>query len=74
MISVADDGPGIPEYALTRVFDPFFRIDDSRDRNTGGTGLGLAITKTCVEACGGTVTCCNVQPHGLEIFVKLKAG
>lgn len=52
---VADSGPGVPEALLGRLFDPFFRIDDSRTRETGGTGLGLAIVQTCIQACGGTV-------------------
>ncbi|HEX8371874.1 MAG TPA: HAMP domain-containing sensor histidine kinase [Chthoniobacterales bacterium] len=72
-LSVADSGPGIPEDALAKVFDPFFRVDVSRDRATGGTGLGLAITKTCVEACGGSVQCRNRTPTGLEVILTLNA-
>ena len=72
-ISIADNGPGIPEAALAQIFDPFFRVDTARARETGGTGLGLAIVKTCVESCGGTVTARNRKPNGLEIEIKLKA-
>lgn len=68
---IADQGPGIPEEYLNQVFDPFFRLDSSRDRATGGAGLGLTIVKTCVESCGGQVTCRNREPHGLEVTVQL---
>ena len=73
-IAVSDCGPGVPEDALPRLFDPFFRIEADRDRATGGAGLGLAIVKTCVEACGGTVTARNLAPGGLEVRVELKQG
>jgi two-component system sensor histidine kinase CpxA len=70
VISVADHGPGVPAAELARLFDPFYRLDKSRTSETGGTGLGLAIVKTCVEACRGTVTALNRQPHGLEIQIS----
>ena len=73
LISVIDSGPGVPEEFLQRLFDPFFRIDDARTRETGGVGLGLTIVRTCVEACGGTVSCHNCQPSGLEVTMRLKA-
>jgi two-component system, OmpR family, sensor histidine kinase CpxA len=72
-ITVADHGPGVPPGDLTRLFDPFYRADASRDRQTGGVGLGLAIVKTCVESCGGTVSCRNLQPAGLEVAILLQA-
>jgi two-component system sensor histidine kinase CpxA len=68
---VTDSGPGVPEAELARIFDPFYRVDTSRDRATGGTGLGLAIVKTCVEACGGAVSGRNRQPSGLEVTIRL---
>jgi two-component system sensor histidine kinase CpxA len=71
-IAVSDRGPGVKAADLPRIFDPFFRVDASRDRATGGAGLGLAIVKTCVEACGGSVTCRNVEPSGLETTIRLK--
>jgi len=49
----------VPEESLEQIFDPFFRVESSRSRDTGGIGLGLAIVKTCVEACQGTVTAHN---------------
>jgi two-component system sensor histidine kinase CpxA len=72
-ISIADSGPGVPEESITRIFDPFFRPDVSRSRETGGAGLGLAIVKTCVELCGGSVSCRNRQPTGLEVILRLQA-
>jgi len=69
---VADHGPGVPEEVLQRLFDPFFRLDDARSRESGGVGLGLTIVKTCVEACRGTVECRNREPYGLEVIVRLQ--
>jgi len=71
-IMLADSGPGVPASDLPRLFDPFYRADSSRDRATGGVGLGLAIVKTCIESCGGTVTCRNREPTGLEVTIKLQ--
>jgi two-component system sensor histidine kinase CpxA len=72
-ISVADSGPGVPENTLEKIFTPFYRLEDSRDRRTGGTGLGLAIVRSCIEACGGTVECRNRIPSGLEVIISLPA-
>lgn len=71
LLTVNDCGPGVPESDLTQIFDPFYRVETSRDRSTGGVGLGLAIVKTCVESCGGAVTARNRAPTGLEIAIKL---
>ncbi len=71
ILTVSDDGPGVPEEMLEKIFDPLFRVQDDRSRDTGGTGLGLAIVKTCVEACGGHVFARNRAPSGLEIVIKL---
>jgi two-component system sensor histidine kinase CpxA len=70
-ISVADTGPGVAPDDLPRIFDAFYRVDTARRRETGGTGLGLTIVKTCVEACGGTISAQNRQPHGLEVTISL---
>jgi two-component system sensor histidine kinase CpxA len=71
-ITVADCGPGVPENDLGKIFEPFYRSDDSRDRRTGGVGLGLAIVRSCVEACQGTIECRNRSPHGLAVTIKLR--
>jgi two-component system sensor histidine kinase CpxA len=67
ILRVRDQGPGVPDATLSRLFDPFFRPEAARTRETGGTGLGLAIVKSCVEACGGSVAVRNAQPAGLEV-------
>ncbi len=56
-LSVEDDGPGIAPEARQRVFEPFVRLDPSRDRATGGCGLGLAIVHSIAQALGGDVSC-----------------
>jgi two-component system sensor histidine kinase CpxA len=71
-LMIADQGRGVPEEALEKIFDPFYRLDASRNRETGGIGLGLAIVKTCVEACQAKVTARNRQPQGLEVCILLK--
>jgi signal transduction histidine kinase len=53
---VDDDGIGIPEQERERIFEPFYRLDRSRDRATGGFGLGLAISRRALEAQGGTLS------------------
>jgi two-component system sensor histidine kinase CpxA len=70
---VADHGPGLPPEALEKIFEPFYRLQSSRSRDTGGVGLGLAIVKSCVEACRGAVACRNRAPHGLEVVITLDA-
>lgn len=72
-VTVSDSGPGVPEAELAQIFDPFYRLDTSRNSATGGVGLGLAIVKTCVESCRGTVSCQNRQPSGLEVTLRLAA-
>ena len=68
LLTIADHGPGVPADALPRLFDPFFRVDQARARETGGVGLGLAIVKSCVEACGGTARACP-RPDGASGLV-----
>jgi two-component system sensor histidine kinase CpxA len=74
ILTISDHGPGVPEQALAQIFDPFYRVDVSRARETGGAGLGLAIVKTCIESCAGRVSCQNRQPHGLAVVINLAAG
>jgi signal transduction histidine kinase len=67
-IAVSDQGPGIPEGDLARVFERFYRVEKTRARNPGGTGLGLAIVKHLVELHGGSVRAEN-RPQGGARFV-----
>jgi len=71
VIEVRDYGPGLPEDALTKVFQPFYRISTSRDRNSGGTGIGLAITDRSIRLHGGTVTASNADGGGLLVRICL---
>jgi signal transduction histidine kinase len=70
IVRIRDRGPGIPEDALDRVFEPFFRLESSRNRGTGGTGLGLGIARDIAQAHGGTITLRNVD-GGLEAELAL---
>lgn len=70
-LTVADAGPGVPADSVDQIFEPFYRLEYARDRESGGAGLGLAIVKSCIEACGGRVSCKNRAPHGLEVSLVL---
>jgi signal transduction histidine kinase len=70
-IRVRDEGPGIPQPELERVFEPFYRLEGSRSRETGGTGLGLAIARSVAEAHGGRLTLANHPEGGLEARLTL---
>ncbi|WP_442928542.1 HAMP domain-containing sensor histidine kinase [Mycobacterium sp. JS623] len=71
IVTVADDGPGIPECDRTRVFDRFVRLDRDRARSSGGTGLGLAIVAEITTAHGGTVTIDDRPGGGTVVTVQL---
>ncbi|WP_246860710.1 ATP-binding protein [Noviherbaspirillum sp. UKPF54] len=73
VICIRDDGPGIPEAELEKVFDPFYRLESSRSRDTGGTGLGMTIARNIVEQHGGTIHLRNRREGGLEVTVRLPA-
>ena len=70
-IRIDDTGPGIPEDELTRVVQPFYRLEGSRSRDTGGMGLGLAIAASIVEAHGGELRLANREAGGLRASVVL---
>jgi len=70
-ILLEDDGPGIPEADLERVFAPFVRLETSRSRETGGTGLGLSIARTIIRAHGGDISLANRDSGGLSVTVTL---
>ena len=72
-ISVSDEGPGIPEEDLSRVFERFYRVDKSRARDPGGTGLGLAIVKHLIELHGGSVRAENGPERGARFTITLAA-
>ena len=70
-VRIQDEGPGIPLAELERVFDPFYRLERSRSRETGGTGLGLTIAKSIAEGHGGRLTLRNLNGRGLEARLVL---
>jgi signal transduction histidine kinase len=70
-IVVDDEGPGLPEQELTRVLEPFYRVEESRGRETGGVGLGLAIAQSIVQTHGGTLTLGNRPEGGLRATIAL---
>jgi len=73
-IVIDDDGPGLPEAELERVFEPFYRLESSRSRETGGVGLGLAIVRQIARGHGGNVTLENIVGGGLRAVLRLPLG
>lgn len=71
LVAIEDDGPGLPEDELERVFEPFYRIETSRNRDTGGVGLGLAIVRQIAHSHGGTVLLENRAEGGLRAILCL---
>ncbi len=70
-IEISDTGIGIPEWAVPRVFDRFFRVDDSRGRGTGGAGLGLSVAQAIVTAHGGNLSCTSRMGSGSIFRISL---
>ena len=70
-IRIRDAGPGIPGAELARVFDPFYRVETSRSRESGGTGLGLTIARNIAEQHGGSISLANHPEGGLEATLML---
>jgi two-component system, OmpR family, sensor kinase len=73
-ILIRDRGPGVPDSDLERIFEPFYRVAESRDRDTGGEGIGLAITAQVLKAHGGSAKAANGQGGGFEVRLNLPAG
>ncbi|HUC29675.1 MAG TPA: ATP-binding protein [Candidatus Acidoferrum sp.] len=71
VLKVSDSGPGAPPDALDKLFEPFYRLDDARGRQTGGVGLGLAITERAVRFHGGRVSARNRTEGGLQVEIRL---
>jgi two-component system sensor histidine kinase CpxA len=72
VIDIRDHGPGVPEEALSRLFDPFYRVETDRNRTSGGIGLGLSIARRAIELHKGSIKARNVKP-GLEVELELPA-
>jgi signal transduction histidine kinase len=71
-IRIEDEGPGIPETELERVFRPFYRLEPSRNRESGGAGLGLAIARTVARTNGGDIVLANRPEGGLRATIVLR--
>ena len=72
-IVIRDHGPGVPAADLERIFEPFYRVAESRDRDSGGEGIGLAITSQVMKAHGGFARASNANNGGLEVRLSLPA-
>jgi two-component system sensor histidine kinase CpxA len=71
VVAIRDHGPGVPEETLSRLFEPFYRVDSSRSMSTGGSGLGLAIASRAVALHGGAISAQNARPSGLAVSIKI---
>jgi two-component system sensor histidine kinase CpxA len=74
VIRIRDRGPGVPPADLERIFEPFYRVAESRDRDSGGEGIGLAITAQVMKAHGGTAEASNSAAGGFEVRLSLPNG
>lgn len=72
-LSVIDQGPGVPEDELERIFEPFYRVSSARERKDGGAGLGLAIAARIASAHGASLRACNARPNGLQVLLSIPA-
>lgn len=70
-VTIEDDGPGIEADKLEQVFQPFFRVEPSRNPETGGAGLGLSVAQTIIHAHGGEIFLANRVPRGLKVTIRL---
>jgi len=73
VIRVLDSGPGVPDEALAKIFEPFYRLDDARNRQTGGAGLGLSIADRAIRLHGGQLRASNRKEGGLEVEIRIPA-
>jgi two-component system sensor histidine kinase CpxA len=73
VVCVRDSGPGVPSEALQKIFEPFYRLDDARNRQTGGAGLGLSIADRAIRLHGGQLRASNRKEGGLEVEIRIPA-
>ncbi len=74
LLVIRDHGKGVPENDLGRIFQPFYRVAEARDRESGGVGLGLAIADRVVRIHRGAIRAMNAQPEGLKVVIEIPAG
>lgn len=70
-IAVDDHGPGVPDEALDKLFEPFYQVDESRTPSSGGSGVGLAIAKRAIDLHGGSIRASNRTPNGLRVEMRI---
>jgi len=73
LLMIRDHGKGVPENDLERIFQPFYRVAEARDRESGGAGLGLAIADRVIRIHGGTIRAANAHPSGLVVVIEIPA-
>lgn len=73
-VSVSDEGPGVPEAEMSRIFDPLVRGESSRNRSTGGAGLGLSVVRRIMQVHGGSVNVVNNADHGATFQLRFPTG
>jgi two-component system sensor histidine kinase CpxA len=73
VVDIRDHGPGVPDEALPRLFDAFYRVESDRNRTSGGIGLGLSIARRAIELHKGSIRAQNARP-GLEVIMELPVG
>ncbi|MGA7291074.1 MAG: ATP-binding protein [Terriglobales bacterium] len=73
IVRVLDSGPGVPNEALKKIFEPFYRLDDARNHKTGGAGLGLSIADRAIRLHGGQLRASNRKEGGLEVEIRIPA-
>lgn len=74
VITVDDEGPGIPRTEREKVFEPFYRLETSRNSETGGVGLGLSVARSIVWEHGGDISLANRKGGGLSVRLELPTG
>jgi two-component system, OmpR family, sensor histidine kinase CpxA len=74
IIRVLDSGPGVPDEALPKIFEPFYRLDDARNRLTGGAGLGLSIADRAIRLHNGQLRASNRKEGGLQVEIRIPEG
>jgi two-component system, OmpR family, sensor histidine kinase CpxA len=73
VVRIRDSGPGVPDDALQKIFEPFYRLDDARNLQTGGAGLGLSIADRAIRLHGGQLRASNRKEGGLEVEIRIPA-
>jgi two-component system sensor histidine kinase CpxA len=71
-VDICDQGPGVPEKQLEKIFNPFYRVDKSREKSTGGYGLGLAIAEKAIALHEGSIEAMNIKEGGLQVRITIK--